>query len=72
MKKYEEYYFKAGHGLISGIDIGFEKPVKDAEFLSCDFHPNTFDCKFTRCVFINCNVREEDLTNAVDCAFFQF
>ena len=67
MQEVKGYYFKCGKGLISGIKLPDE--VKETHFISCMFHPNTFDIKYSSCIFEDCDVYEEDLTNAKDCIF---
>ena len=67
----KNYYFKNGKGLMSGIHLADPgEEVRDTHFISCDFHPNTWETLFVNCRFENCDLCSKHLPNAKDCSFF--
>lgn len=65
MTEIKNHYFKEGHGLMSGLPA----PYREAHFIRCDFHPNTFDLPFQDCIFEDCSITPEDIPQAKDCLF---
>lgn len=66
MERYENYYFKRGKNLMSGIHL--PATVKDTYFKDCDFHPNCWGIKFIRCTFDGCEIKN-CLAQAIDCEY---
>lgn len=53
---FHNMYFKQGRDKISGIHLS-PNMVKNAVFIECDFHPNTFNLRFEDCIFIQCQLK---------------